>query len=86
VEVGPSLGDVDECDEEDGHLYGSATDDVPDETLEGHSSASQRCPVPSSRLVAEGGVDCTDGGVCNVAWGGAGERGAQSGCGRDTHL
>lgn len=69
--LGPS--DIHECGEEDGHLHRSTTDDVPDETLEGHPFASQRSSIPSRRLIPQGGVDCIDGGLGNIVCGGVGQ-------------
>jgi len=48
--LGPS--DIHECDEEDGDLYRSTTDDVQDETLKGHPFVSRRRPIPGRRLIA----------------------------------
>jgi len=77
VEVWLSPSDIYECGEEDGHLDTSTTDDVPDETLEGHSFASQRSPIPSSRLITQGGIDCIDSGLGNIVWDGVDQRDAR---------
>lgn len=75
MEVGLGPGDIDECGEEDRHLYGSTSDDVPDEAREGDPSGAQKGAIPSGGLITEGGVDCIDGCLCNVVCGGVDEWG-----------
>ena len=69
-----SPSDIDERGEEDGHLYRSTTDDVPDETLEGHPFASQRSFIPSHRPITQGGVDCINSDLGNIVYGGVDQR------------